>query len=188
MEMKPKYDPREVEKGRYEEWVSNGYFKPSEDKSKEAYTIVIPPPNVTGKLHLGHAWATQAKVEAKLNEQGISRHDLGREKFLQQAWDWKEEYATFIRQQWAKLGLGLDYSRERFTLDDGLSKAVRKVFVDLYNKGIIYRGERIINWDPKARTALSDIEVIHEDVQGAFYHFKYPYADGNGYIDSYYTS
>lgn len=90
------------------------------------------------------------------------------EKFLQQAWDWKEEYATFIRQQWAKLGLGLDYSRERFTLDDGLSKAVRKVFVDLYNKGIIYRGERIINWDPKARTALSDIEVIHEDVQGAF--------------------
>ena len=167
MEMKPKYDPREVEKGRYEEWVSNGYFKPSEDKSKEAYTIVIPPPNVTGKLHLGHAWdttlqdiitrmkrmqgydtlylpgmdhagiATQAKVEAKLNEQGISRHDLGREKFLQQAWDWKEEYATFIRQQWAKLGLGLDYSRERFTLDDGLSKAVRKVFVDLYNTGII---------------------------------------------------
>ncbi|MBL7573384.1 valine--tRNA ligase [Staphylococcus saccharolyticus] len=213
MEMKPKYDPREVEKGRYDEWVKNGYFKPSEDKSKEAYTIVIPPPNVTGKLHLGHAWdttlqdiitrmkrmqgydtlylpgmdhagiATQAKVEAKLNEQGISRHDLGREKFLEQAWDWKEEYASFIRQQWAKLGLGLDYSRERFTLDKGLSKAVRKVFVDLYNKGIIYRGERIINWDPKARTALSDIEVIHENVQGAFYHFKYPYVDGEGYIE-----
>ncbi|MEQ6029667.1 valine--tRNA ligase [Staphylococcus saccharolyticus] len=213
MEMKPKYDPREVEKGRYDEWVKNGYFKPSEDKSKEAYTIVIPPPNVTGKLHLGHAWdttlqdiitrmkrmqgydtlylpgmdhagiATQAKVEAKLNEQGISRHDLGREKFLEQAWDWKEEYASFIRQQWAKLGLGLDYSRERFTLDKGLSKAVRKVFVDLYNKGIIYRGERIINWDPKARTALSDIEVIHENVPGAFYHFKYPYVDGEGYIE-----
>ncbi|MBD1793036.1 class I tRNA ligase family protein, partial [Staphylococcus aureus] len=126
--------------------------------------------------------ATQAKVEAKLNEQGISRHELGREKFLEQAWDWKEEYASFIRQQWAKLGLGLDYSRERFTLDEGLSKAVRKVFVDLYNKDIIYRGERIINWDPQARTALSDIEVIHEDVQGAFYHFKYPYADGEGYI------
>ncbi|WP_261921424.1 class I tRNA ligase family protein [Staphylococcus aureus] len=184
MEMKPKYDPREVEAGRYEEWVKNGYFKPSEDKSKETYTIVIPPPNVTGKLHLGHAWdttlqdiitrmkrmqgydtlylpgmdhagiATQAKVEAKLNEQGITRYDLGREKFLEQAWDWKEEYASFIRAQWAKLGLGLDYSRERFTLDEGLSKAVKKVFVDLYNKGIIYRGERIINWDPKARTAL----------------------------------
>ena len=112
--------------------------------------------------------ATQAKVEAKLNEQGISRHDLGRENFYSKHGIGKEEYATFIRQQWAKLGLGLDYSRERFTLDDGLSKAVRKVFVDLYNKGIIYRGERIINWDPKARTALSDIEVIHEDVQGAF--------------------
>ena len=209
MNMEPKYNPREVEAGRYEEWVKNDYFKPSED----TYTIVIPPPNVTGKLHLGHAWdttlqdiitrmkrmqgydtlylpgmdhagiATQAKVDAKLKEQGISRHDIGREKFLEHAWSWKEEYASFIRQQWAKLGLGLDYSRERFTLDDGLSKAVRKVFVDLYNKGIIYRGERIINWDPEVRTALSDIEVIHEDVQGHFYHFKYPYADGDGYIE-----
>ncbi|MCI2927128.1 valine--tRNA ligase [Staphylococcus hominis] len=213
MKMESKYNPREVEAGRYEEWVKNEYFKPLEDESREAYTIVIPPPNVTGKLHLGHAWdttlqdiitrmkrmqgydtlylpgmdhagiATQAKVDAKLKEQGISRHDIGREKFLEHAWSWKEEYASFIRKQWTKLGLGLDYSRERFTLDDGLSKAVRKVFVDLYNKGIIYRGERIINWDPVARTALSDIEVIHEDVQGHFYHFKYPYADGNGYIE-----
>ncbi|NWK85547.1 valine--tRNA ligase [Staphylococcus sp. GSSP0090] len=213
MEMKPKYNPNEVESGRYDQWVNSGYFKAKEDNSKETYTIVIPPPNVTGKLHLGHAWdttlqdiltrmkrmqgydtlylpgmdhagiATQAKVEAKLNEQGLSRHDLGREKFLEQAWDWKEEYASFIRQQWAKLGLGLDYSRERFTLDEGLSKAVKKVFVDMYNKGLIYRGEYIINWDPIARTALSDIEVIHEDVQGKFYHFKYPYADGNGYIE-----
>lgn len=213
MEMKPKYNPNEVESGRYEEWLNKGYFKASEDNTKETYTIVIPPPNVTGKLHLGHAWdttlqdiltrmkrmqgydtlylpgmdhagiATQAKVEAKLNEQGLSRHDLGREKFLEQAWDWKEEYATFIRKQWAKLGLGLDYSRERFTLDDGLSKAVNKVFVDMYNKDLIYRGEYIINWDPIARTALSDIEVIHEDVQGKFYHFKYPYADGEGYIE-----
>ena len=213
MKMEPKYNPREVESGRYDEWVNSGYFNTSTDKSKKPYTIVIPPPNVTGKLHLGHAWdttlqdiitrmkrmqgydtlylpgmdhagiATQAKVEAKLNEQGISRHDIGREKFLEQAWEWKEEYASFIRQQWAKLGLGLDYSRERFTLDEGLSQAVKKVFVDLYNKGIIYRGERIINWDPKARTALSDIEVIHEDVQGHFYHFKYPYADGDGYIE-----
>lgn len=213
MEMKPKYNPNEVEAGRYDHWVENGYFKASEDDTKETYTIVIPPPNVTGKLHLGHAWdttlqdiitrmkrmqgydtlylpgmdhagiATQAKVEAKLNEQGISRHDLGREKFIDQVWDWKEEYAGFIRQQWAKLGLGLDYSRERFTLDDGLSKAVKKVFVDMYNKGLIYRGEYIINWDPIAKTALSDIEVIHEDVQGKFYHFKYPYADGDGYIE-----
>lgn len=213
MEMKPKYNPNEVEAGRYDHWVKNGYFKASEDDTKETYTIVIPPPNVTGKLHLGHAWdttlqdiitrmkrmqgydtlylpgmdhagiATQAKVEAKLNEQGISRHDLGREKFIDQVWDWKEEYAGFIRQQWAKLGLGLDYSRERFTLDDGLSKAVKKVFVDMYNKGLIYRGEYIINWDPIAKTALSDIEVIHEDVQGKFYHFKYPYADGDGYIE-----
>ncbi|KYH14301.1 valine--tRNA ligase [Staphylococcus kloosii] len=213
MEMKPKYNPQEVEAGRYEEWVKNGYFKAQEDDTKETYTIVIPPPNVTGKLHLGHAWdttlqdiltrmkrmqgydtlylpgmdhagiATQAKVEAKLNEQGISRHDLGREKFLEKAWDWKEEYANFIRQQWSKLGLGLDYSRERFTLDDGLSQAVKKVFVDMYNKGLIYRGEYIINWDPVAKTALSDIEVIHEDVQGKFYHFKYPYADQDGYIE-----
>ncbi|MGW7976053.1 valine--tRNA ligase [Staphylococcus xylosus] len=213
MEMKPKYNPNEVESGRYDQWVNNGYFKETEDSSKETYTIVIPPPNVTGKLHLGHAWdttlqdiltrmkrmqgydtlylpgmdhagiATQAKVEAKLNEQGLSRHDLGREKFLEQAWDWKEEYATFIREQWAKLGLGLDYSRERFTLDEGLSKAVKKVFVDMYNKGLIYRGEYIINWDPIARTALSDIEVIHEDVEGKFYHFKYPYADGDGFIE-----
>ncbi|MEP9818869.1 valine--tRNA ligase [Staphylococcus xylosus] len=213
MEMKPKYNPNEVESGRYDQWVNNGYFKATEDSSKETYTIVIPPPNVTGKLHLGHAWdttlqdiltrmkrmqgydtlylpgmdhagiATQAKVEAKLNEEGLSRHDLGREKFLEQAWDWKEEYANFIREQWAKLGLGLDYSRERFTLDEGLSKAVKKVFVDMYNKGLIYRGEYIINWDPIARTALSDIEVIHEDVVGKFYHFKYPYADGDGFIE-----
>lgn len=213
MEMKPKYNPTEVEAGRYQEWVEKGYFRPSGDKSKETYTIVIPPPNVTGKLHLGHAWdttlqdiltrmkrmqgydtlylpgmdhagiATQAKVEAKLNEQGISRHDIGREKFLEEVWSWKDEYASFIRQQWAKLGLGLDYDRERFTLDEGLSKAVRKVFVDMYNKGLIYRGERIINWDPEARTALSDIEVVHEDVEGKFYHFKYPYADGEGYIE-----
>ncbi|KIX90760.1 valine--tRNA ligase [Staphylococcus microti] len=213
MDMQTKYNPQEVEAGRYQEWLDHERFKPSGDLDKPTYTIVIPPPNVTGKLHLGHAWdttlqdiltrmkrmqgydtlylpgmdhagiATQAKVEAKMREEGISRHDIGREKFLEKAWDWKEEYASFIRKQWAKLGLGLDYSRERFTLDDGLSKAVRKVFVDMYNKGLIYRGERIINWDPEARTALSDIEVIHEDVNGKFYHFKYPYADGNGYIE-----
>ncbi|EGQ4256905.1 valine--tRNA ligase [Staphylococcus pseudintermedius] len=213
MEMKPKYNPQEVEAGRYQKWLDQELFKPSDHSDKPTYTIVIPPPNVTGKLHLGHAWdttlqdiltrmkrmqgyetlylpgmdhagiATQAKVEAKMREEGISRHDIGREKFLEKAWEWKEEYASFIRQQWAKLGLGLDYSRERFTLDSGLSQAVRKVFVDMYNKGLIYRGERIINWDPAARTALSDIEVVHEDVNGKFYHFKYSFADGEGYME-----
>lgn len=211
--MKPKYNPQEVEAGRYQKWLDQELFKPSDHSDKPTYTIVIPPPNVTGKLHLGHAWdttlqdiltrmkrmqgyetlylpgmdhagiATQAKVEAKMREEGISRHDIGREKFLEKTWEWKEEYASFIRQQWAKLGLGLDYSRERFTLDSGLSQAVRKVFVDMYNKGLIYRGERIINWDPAARTALSDIEVVHEDVNGKFYHFKYPFADGEGYME-----
>lgn len=127
--------------------------------------------------------ATQAKVEEKLREQGVSRYDLGREKFVEQVWDWKEEYAGHIREQWSKLGLSLDYSRERFTLDSGLSDAVRKVFVTLYEKELIYRGEYIINWDPQARTALSDIEVIHKDVEGAFYHMTYPLADGSGVVE-----
>ncbi|NXZ95502.1 valine--tRNA ligase [Lactobacillus salivarius] len=207
VEMSTKYDPSQVEPGRYKEWIEKGLFKPNEDKEAKPYSIVIPPPNVTGKLHLGHAWdttlqdmiirqkrmqgfdtlwlpgmdhagiATQAKVEARLAEDGISRYDLGREKFVEKVWEWKGEYADIIHQQWAKLGLSLDYDRERFTLDDGLSKAVRKVFVTLYKKGLIYRGEYIINWDPKARTALSDIEVIHKDDKGAFYHVKYPFAD-----------
>lgn len=208
-----KYNPQEVEAGRYQEWLEKDLFKPSGDKKAKPYSIVIPPPNVTGKLHLGHAWdttlqdmiirqkrmqgydtlwlpgmdhagiATQAKVEAKLQEQGISCYDLGREKFVEQVWDWKEEYATHIREQWGKLGISVDYSRERFTLDEGLSKAVRKVFVSLYEKGLIYRGEYIINWDPKARTALSDIEVIHKDVEGAFYHMTYELADGSGAVE-----
>ncbi|MGM0123509.1 valine-tRNA ligase [Enterococcus sp. AZ194] len=208
-----KYNPQEVEAGRYEKWLEQDLFKPNGDKKAEPYSIVIPPPNVTGKLHLGHAWdttlqdmiirqkrmqgfdtlwlpgmdhagiATQAKVEEKLREQGISRYDLGREKFVDQVWEWKEEYASHIREQWAKMGLSLDYSRERFTLDDGLSEAVRKVFVTLYEKDLIYRGEYIINWDPKARTALSDIEVIHKDIEGAFYHMTYPLADGSGVLE-----
>ena len=133
--------------------------------------------------------ATQAKVEQRLAEQGVSRYDLGREKFVDQVWDWKNEYAATIKSQWGKMGLSLDYSRERFTLDEGLSEAVRKVFVTLYEKGLIYRGEYIINWDPKARTALSDIEVIHQDDEGAFYHVKYPFVeegvtyDGKDYIE-----
>lgn len=209
----PKYDPTAVEKGRYDKWVEGNYFEAERNKDKEPFTIVIPPPNVTGKLHIGHAWdttlqdiitrikrmqgydvlylpgmdhagiATQAKVEAKLREEGKSRYDLGREKFLEKAWDWKEEYANFIREQWAKLGLGLDYSRERFTLDAGLSDAVKEVFVTLYEKGLIYRGEYIINWDPATKTALSDIEVIYKDVQGHFYHMKYPLTDGTGHIE-----
>ncbi len=207
-EMPPKYDPQAVEAGRYDEWLSEGLFKPSGDKKAKPYSIVIPPPNVTGKLHLGHAWdttlqdmlirqkrmqgydtlwlpgmdhagiATQAKVEAKLRKQGISRYDLGREKFVDKVWEWKDEFASTIKTQWGKLGLSLDYSRERFTLDKGLSDAVKKVFVQLYRKGLIYRGEYIINWDPQARTALSDIEVIHKDDKGAFYHVKYKFADG----------
>ncbi|MGO4927220.1 valine--tRNA ligase [Fundicoccus sp. Sow4_F4] len=212
-EMPTKYNPQSIEEGRYEQWIEAGVFKPSENPEAEPYSIVIPPPNVTGKLHLGHAWdvtlqdmvirqkrmqgfdtlwlpgmdhagiATQAKVEEKLATQGISRHDLGREEFVQQIWDWKEEYAGTIRSQWSKMGISVDYSRERFTLDAGLNKAVNKVFVDLYNKGLIYRGEYIINWDPKAQTALSDIEVIHKDVKGAFYHIKYPIVGSDEFVE-----
>jgi valyl-tRNA synthetase len=211
--MPTKYDPKAIEQGRYEWWLQGKYFEAKNDESKTPYTIVIPPPNVTGRLHLGHAWdttlqdiltrmkrmqgydvlwlpgmdhagiATQAKVEEKLRSEGKSRYDLGREKFVEETWKWKEEYAGHIREQWAKLGLGLDYTRERFTLDEGLSKAVNEVFVSLYKKGLIYRGEYIINWDPSTKTAISDIEVIYKDVQGGFYHMKYPLSDGSGHIE-----
>ncbi|WP_270179470.1 valine--tRNA ligase [Alkalihalobacillus sp. CinArs1] len=211
--MPTKYDPQATEQKWYPYWVDGKFFEATGDKDKTPYTIVIPPPNVTGKLHLGHAWdttlqdilsrfkrmqgydvlwlpgmdhagiATQAKVEGKLREEGTSRYDLGREKFLEKSWEWKEEYADFIRSQWAKLGLSLDYSRERFTLDNGLSNAVREVFVKLYEKGLIYRGEYIINWDPQTKTALSDIEVIHHEVTGHFYHMRYPLSDGSGHIE-----
>ncbi|MEK4091179.1 valine--tRNA ligase [Viridibacillus sp. FSL R5-0477] len=211
--MPTKYDPQSIEQGRYEWWLKGEFFKAQPESGKEPYSIVIPPPNVTGKLHLGHAWdttlqdilirmkrmqgydalwlpgmdhagiATQAKVEAKLREEGITRYDLGREKFVEKTWEWKEEYAGHIRQQWAKMGLALDYSRERFTLDSGLSDAVKEVFVKLYEKDLIYRGEYIINWDPATKTALSDIEVIYKDIPGAFYHFKYPLTEGTGTIE-----
>lgn len=201
-ELAKHYDPKLVEKDKYEHWKKSGYFLAG-DNSKPRFSMVLPPPNVTGKLHLGHAWdttfqdviarykkargydvlwlpgmdhagiATQAVVEAKLRKEGTSRYDLGREKFLEKAWEWKDEYATTIRSQWKKMGLALDYSRERFTLDDNINRAVRKVFVDLYNKGLIYQGERIINWDPAQQTALSNIEVIHKDIKGKFYHFAY---------------
>ena len=211
--MPTKYDPKATEAKWYPYWLEGKFFEAKGEEGKKPYTIVIPPPNVTGKLHLGHAWdttlqdilirakrmqgydalwlpgmdhagiATQAKVEGKLRAEGVSRYDLGREKFLEKSWEWKHEYADFIRQQWSKLGLSLDYSRERFTLDEGLSKAVREVFVKLYEKGLIYRGEYIINWDPQTKTALSDIEVIYKDVQGGFYHMKYPLVDGSGHIE-----
>lgn len=205
-----KYNHLEVEKGKYEKWLP--YFT-SGDLSKKPFCIVIPPPNVTGKLHLGHAWdttlqdiiirykrmegydalwlpgmdhagiATQAKVDAKLRSIGINPRKITREEWLKYAWDWKEEYANNIHEQWAKLGLSLDYSKERFTLDSGLSNAVKEVFVKLYNKGWIYRGERIINWDPEAMTALSNEEVIYKEVSGAFYHIKYYLEDKSDYLE-----
>ncbi|QIK69901.1 valine--tRNA ligase [Erysipelothrix sp. HDW6C] len=201
-ELAQKYNHLEVEKDKYQKWVEKGYFTAG-DKNKQPYSIVIPPPNVTGKLHLGHAWdntlqdiairyqrllgkdalylpgmdhagiATQAKVDERLREQGISRYDLGRDGFLEKSWEWKEEYAGHIRDQWEKIGISVDYSRERFTLDQGLNDAVNKVFVDLYNEGLIYRGYRIINWDVQAQTALSNIEVDHLEIEGNFYTFEY---------------
>ena len=206
-----RYNPNEIEKGKYKNWKDKGYFEAG-DLTKTKFSMVIPPPNVTGKLHLGHAWnttvqdiiarykkakgfdvmwlpgmdhagiATQAKVEERLRKQGISRYDLGREKFLEQAWAWKNEYAETIHSQWEKMGLSLCYSKERFTLDAGLNKAVRKVFVDLYNKGYIYRGERIINWDPVFKTALSNIEVIYQEDPGKMYYFKYHIVGEDRYL------
>ena len=210
--LEKKYDHKLVEENKYNTWVDKGYFT-SGDLSKKPFCIVIPPPNVTGKLHLGHAWdttlqdiiirykrmdgydalwlpgmdhagiATQAKVDKKLRESGVDPRSLSREEWLKHAWSWKEEYAENIHNQWAKMGLSLDYTKERFTLDEGLSKAVRHVFVTLYNEGLIYRGERIINWDPMARTALSTEEVIYKDVEGAFYHLKYFIEGTNDYLE-----
>ncbi len=210
--LEKKYNHKVVEEGKYDKWLKNDYFKAG-NLNKKAFSIVLPPPNVTGKLHLGHAWdtslqdiiirykkmlgydalwlpgmdhaaiATEVKVVDRLKEQGINKRDLGRDGFLEKAWQWKEEYAKTIRKQWGKLGLCLDYSKERFTLDDGLSKAVKKVFVDYYNEGLIYRGERIINWDPIQKTALSNEEVIYKDVAGAFYHLKYFIEGTNDYLE-----
>ncbi|HEY8529278.1 MAG TPA: valine--tRNA ligase [Paenibacillaceae bacterium] len=214
VELPTAYDPAQTERKWYEKWLSGGYFTAGKRPDAPRYTIVIPPPNVTGNLHIGHAldftlqdilirfkrmqgydtlWlpgtdhagiATQTKVEQHLREEeGKTRHDLGREEFLKRVWAWKEHYANTIRDQWAKMGFSLDYTRERFTLDEGLSRAVREVFVRLYEKGLIYRGKRIINWDPETRTALSDIEVEYKEVQGRLYHLRYPLVDGSGYIE-----
>ena len=207
-----KYNHILVEQNKYNNWLNHNYFK-SGDLTKKPYCIVIPPPNVTGKLHLGHAWdtaiqdiiirfkrmqgydtlwlpgmdhaaiATEVKVIEKLRNSGINKYELGREKFLEECWKWKNDHSDIIHEQWAKLGLSVDYSKERFTLDEGLNQAVTKVFVDYYNKGLIYRGEKIINWDPKNKTALSNEEVIYKDVEGAFYHLKYFLEDSDEYLE-----
>ena len=208
-----KYNHEEVEKDKYDKWLKKDYFACDVNSSKKPFTIVLPPPNVTGVLHLGHAWdvalqdiiirykkmegydtfwlpgmdhaaiATEAKVVKRLKDKGINKYEYGREKFLDACWDWTNEHGSIIRQQWAKLGVALDYSKERFTLDEGMSEAVKKVFVDYYNKGLIYRGEKIINWDPVAQTALSNEEVIYSEEKSAFYHLKYKLEDSEEYID-----
>lgn len=208
-----KYNHTEVEKGKYETWKSKHYFESDSKSSKEPYCIVIPPPNVTGKLHIGHAWdvtiqdiiirykrmqgydclwlpgmdhagiATQSKVDKRLRDQGIKPREMSREDWLKQAWAWKDEYAETIHEQWAKMGISVDYSKERFTLDEGLNRAVNEVFIRLYNKGLIYRGERIINWDPEQMTALSTEEVIYKEDKGAFYHIKYFIEGTDDYLD-----
>ena len=208
------YDPSEIEDRLYKYWDESGFFKPDEDKSKTPFSIVIPPPNVTGQLHMGHAldetlqdilvrykrmqgfstlWvpgtdhagiATQIKVEENLRvNEGLTRYDLGREEFLKRVWDWKNQYGNRIINQLKKLGASCDWSRERFTMDEGCSKAVREVFVNLYDKGLIYRGHRIINWCPHCLTALSDAEVDYKDQPGSFWHIKYPIKGEDGYVE-----
>ena len=210
--LEKKYNHIEVEKNKYDDWKNKGYFN-SGDLSKKPYCIVIPPPNVTGKLHIGHAYnvsiqdaiirfkrmqgydclwlpgmdhaaiATEAKVVKQLKDEGIDKYNYGRENFLKSCWDWTHEFGDSIRNQWKAMGISVDYNKERFTLDEGLNKAVTKVFVDYYNKGLIYRGEKIINWDPVAKTALSNEEVIYKTVEGAFYHLKYIIEGTNDYLD-----
>ncbi len=206
------YNPASFEDRIYKNWMDKGYFHAEADENKKPFTIVIPPPNVTGQLHMGHAFdetlqdilirykrmqgysalwmpgtdhagiATQIKVEAELRKDGLTRYDLGREKFLERVWDWKKEYGGKIINQLKKLGSSCDWERERFTMDEGCSKAVREVFVNLYNKGLIYQGPRIINWCPHCVTALSNEEVEHAEQQGNFWHIKYPIKDSDGYV------
>ena len=213
-ELAKNYNPAEFEDRLYNEWCEKNYFAPDKDEKKPAFSIVIPPPNVTGQLHMGHAldetlqdiiirtkrmqgystlWvpgtdhagiATQIKVEESLRvNEGLSRYDLGREKFLERVWDWKNQYGNRIINQLKKLGSSCDWQRERFTMDEGCSKAVREVFVNLYNKGLIYRGHRIINWCPRCLTALSDAEVEYKDQPGNFWHIKYPIKGEDGYVE-----
>ena len=209
-ELEGKFNPKDFEDEIYANWEKQGYFKPSNDKSKKPYTIVIPPPNITGKLHMGHAldetlqdilirykrmsgynalWlpgtdhasiATEAKIVAKLKEEGTTKEELGRDKFLERAWEWKKEYGGTIVKQIKKLGSSCDWSRERFTLDDGLSKAVQTVFINLYNKGLIYKGEKMINWCPTCHTTISDSEVEYEQEQTHLWYIKYPIKGEDG--------
>ena len=208
-ELAKTYDPSQVEDRVYKSWLENKYFHATISKEKEPFTIVIPPPNITGQLHMGHAldntwqdiiirykrmqgystlWlpgtdhasiATEVKIVEQLADQGISKHDLGREGFLEKAWEWKEKYGSTIVNQLKKLGSSCDWDRERFTMDEGCSHAVNEVFVNLYNKGLIYQGDRIINWCPECKTALSDAEVEYEEKQGSFWHIAYPIKDSN---------
>ena len=207
------YAPREFEERIYKNWCEKGYFTPKIDKTKPPYTIVIPPPNITGQLHMGHAldetlqdilirykrmsgyvtlWlpgtdhasiATEAKIVEAMRKEGVTKDDLGREGFLDRAWAWKAQYGGRIVEQLKRLGSSCDWTRERFTLDEGCSAAVKEVFVRLYNKGLIYRGERIINWCPKCLTSISDAEVEYEEKPGHFWHLRYPFKDGSGYLE-----
>ncbi|KUO51568.1 MAG: valine--tRNA ligase [Desulfitibacter sp. BRH_c19] len=207
-----KYDPQQVERKWYKHWEESGYFHQEPQKEKDPYCIVMPPPNVTGSLHLGHAldntlqdilirfkrmqgyntlWvpgtdhagiATQARVEEHLAKEGLTKYQLGREKFLERVWDWKHEYGNTITRQLRLLGASCDWKRERFTMDEGCSKAVLEVFVQLYEKSLIYKGNYIVNWCPKCKTTISDIEVEHKDSKGKLYHIRYPFKDGNGHV------
>ncbi|HRR41867.1 MAG TPA: class I tRNA ligase family protein, partial [Syntrophales bacterium] len=206
------YDPHELEVRWYQYWLDHDYFRAEEESDKEPFCIVIPPPNVTGMLHMGHAlnntlqdimtrlrrmqgyntlWmpgtdhagiATQNVVEQELAKQGLTRHDLGREKFIEKVWEWKERYGNVITNQLKRLGCSCDWSRERFTMDEGLSRAVRQVFVMLYRDGLIYQGDYIVNWCPRCHTAISDLEVEFKEEQGFLWHIRYPYAEGEGEI------
>lgn len=211
--LETKYNHKEVEQGKYDLWKEKGYFNCDPNSDKEPFTIILPPPNVTGKLHLGHAWdvslqdivarykrmdgydvlwlpgtdhaaiATEAKVVKKLKSEGINKYELGREKFLEACWDWTREYGGNIRKEWANMGCSLDYTKERFTLDEYSVNAVNKVFIEMFNRGLIYKGKRIINWDPEAKTALSNEEVNYKDTKGAFYHIKYMLVGTDKYLD-----
>ena len=212
-ELEKNYSPADIEQRLYDKWVENKYFHAEVDRSKKPFTIVMPPPNITGQLHMGHAldntlqdiiirtkrmqgyealWvpgtdhasiATEAKIVEKMREEGVTKEEIGREKFLERAWEWKEQYGGRIVAQLKKIGSSCDWDRERFTMDEGCNKAVKEVFVNLYNKGQIYRGERIINWCPKCLTSISDAEVEYEDQVGHFWHLRYPLSDGSGYIN-----
>ena len=213
MQLDKQYDPKAVENKTYDFWMKKGYFHAEVNPDKTPYTIVIPPPNITGQLHLGHAldetlqdtlirwrrmqgyealWlpgtdhasiATEAKIVEAMKKEGLTKEDIGREKFLERAWAWKKQYGDRIISQLKKLGSSCDWERERFTLDEGCSRAVREVFVKLYEKGLIYKGERIINWCPHCKTSLSDAEVEYEEQAGHFWHIRYPLTDGSGYLE-----